>query len=174
MNLDFSKMKFLKENPYYFFEYLKTYKKGDGLELLSEISALQSLNSVKSMSYYQISSFKTFICELIYNAINLFPEISEYTIRCENKLGWSSIQFSRFEELSDDTHPCLGKLTTSEIGSYCLQCSDIKHLYMHNRHKNIDINLINTIISILLMTDDFPKVTTSFTINKTQLKNKID
>jgi len=101
------------ENPYAYFNYLQTCKGGDYIHLLSEVT-IGEKESVKENKYYNALSFKIFICEIIYNAINLFPEIEEYTISCSNENGTSHLKLGIFGELSDDGFQCLGKFISIE------------------------------------------------------------
>ncbi len=58
------------ENPYSFFKYLKNKKKGYGTDLLCETKET-SLFTIKSTSFYELFAYKIYLCELVYNAINL-------------------------------------------------------------------------------------------------------
>ena len=168
-------MKFIADNPYAFFEYLKICKGGDWLQLLSEIN-LGGIKNLKSLDYYEIITFKTFICEIIYNAINLFPDIHEYTIRCENPNGISWLTFCIFDETDDNKHPCMGKFKSGVTGLvHELSLLEIKHLYMNNRYSDIDHDVVNMFMVLMYMGgNNIPKVTTSYKINKpsNQLKFK--
>ena len=164
---DFAKMEILFDNPYSFFEYLKMCKGFTGIRLLSEIA---NVHLIKPMKYYEIVTFKTFICEIVYNAINLFPDICEYIIKCENENGLSFLKIAHFEDTLDDGQPCLAQYTGMDVGIYCLSLKDIKNFYMNNRHREIDPHVINTLVTLMHMGGNTPKVTTSFKSNKSLLK----
>ena len=164
-------LKNFKENPYAYFHYLKTCKKGEGFQLLSEVN-IKLLDCLKTKDYYDCLSFKTFLCELIYNAINLFPDISEYTIKAENDMGISFFILGIHEDLADDGHPCMAKLISVEVDdTFGLNLKQIKSLYCNNRHNDVDTELINVLVLMMYMGGTMPKLSTSFKINKDRYKN---
>jgi len=159
------------ENPYGYFEYLKICKRNSGFQLLSEVN-VNNIWNAKDLHYYDIMIFKTFICELIYNAINLFPTISEYTIKCKNENGISVLVFKCFEDLAEDGFPCLAKFTSMDMDMiYYLEREGVKSLYMNNRHEHIDCNIVNTIITLMYMGGSPPKVSTTSKINYREFKH---
>jgi len=164
-------------NPFAFFHYLKTCKKGEGIQILSEIN-FKTLGLIKDISYYEVLTFKTFICELIYNGINLFPEICEYTIICKNKNGISSLTLGLFEDISDDGNQCMAAYSCyqnekdTEPIIYHMELKDIKHLYCNNRYQNVDNDIVNTFMVLLYMGGSVPpNVSTAYRINKKYFKN---
>ena len=160
-----------EENPHAFFHYLKLCKGGYGQQLLSEIY-INTIDSVQCQLYYDIFSFKIFVCELIYNAINLFPGIYEYTIKFKNENGTTYLRFGNFEELSDDGFECMGKiLSVDSEDVYSLSRKDITNLYCNNRHPIVDKDLISSLVLIVCMGGSIPTVSTTFKINKNELKN---
>lgn len=152
-------------NPYGFFEYLKICKGYKGVQLLSEINT-NNLNSIKSNDHYRIITFKTYICELVYNAVNLFPDISSYTIICKNTSFTSTLTFTLYDELSDDNKQCMAKFEYKDVGVYYLTLNDIKNFYMHNRYHEIDTRVINHITAIMQMDGSVPKITTEYITNQ--------
>lgn len=166
----------IKSQPFYFFHYLKSTKRGDGLQLLSEVNC-KTLGLVKDISYYEVLTFKTFICELIYNGINLFPEICQYTIICKNEKGISYLTFGLFDDIADDGHPCMATFKCyqnekdTEPIIYHLELKDIKHLYCNNRHQDVDSDCVNTLMILLYMGGISPNVSTTSKVNKTHFKN---
>ena len=170
MNNKFSNITHFKENPYAFFNYLKTTNRYDTtqLELIAEVPPPQ-VGVFKSNEYYEIMGFKPFVCELIYNAINLFPDIRKYTITFENEYGKSYLIFGLFQEISEDGHPCMLKYIGLDT-FINLELKDIKNLYCNNRHDNIDSNTVDTLIGLVMMGGSIPKVSTTFEINRENLK----
>ena len=157
-------------NPYAFFHYLKTCK-SKGSYILSEINP-KSLYNIKLNEYYNCLSFKTYICEIIYNAINLFPDISEYRIMCKNECGETYLSFALFEdEIMDDEHPCMAKFKSVELEEiYTLSLKEIKSLYCNNRYSDIDTDIVNTLVMLMYSDGSTPTVYTSYTINKDVVK----
>jgi hypothetical protein len=172
---DFLKMKYRAENPYAFFEYLKICKGGDGLKILSEVNT-SGLWNIKGMDYYEIITFKTFMCELIFHAVNAFPDISEYTITCESPNGTTWITLSNFETPEDDEHPCMAKfksIVTDMVHELSLK--ELKYIYMNNRYNNINHDVVNMFMTLMYTGgNNVPKITTSYKMNKpvNQLKFK--
>ena len=102
------------ENPYSYFKFLKTKKQGYGTDLLCETNT-KNLFTSKNWSFYELFAYKLYLCELVYNGINLFPEICEYTITCKNKTGTSYITFGIFSEIGEDGHPVMGKYVNNYL-----------------------------------------------------------
>ena len=164
-----------KENPYAFFNYLRICKKGETV-LISEVNH-NTLYNIKPMGYYKILTFKTYICELVYNAINLFPTICEYTITCKNELGTSYLTFKIFQEIEDDGHPCMAQYKCTQIDEedilYNFNLQDIKKLYCNNRYHDDNSETVNTLVVLLYMGGEEPTVSTSYKINPDYIKNTI-
>ena len=154
------------DDPYAFFHYLQTQKQGIGIQLLSEIK-IQKGDYIKSSEYYDMITFKTFICEIIFNAINLFPDIHEYTIKFKSKQCENYFRLGFFEELADDAHPCMGKILIDNT-EHLLTIRDIKNLYTNNRYRDIDNEVLNAFVT--LMYRPGISITTSF---KNKSANKI-
>ena len=166
----------MEADPYAYFSYLKRTKGGDtcNLSLLSEIN-LNKLNRIKSSEYYDLMSFKTYVCELVYNGINLFPDICEYTIISKNEIGTSSLKFSVYNEIMDDCHPCMGRFTSYELEEvYSLNLNNIANFYCNNRHVDVDVDVINALITLMYMSGSLPKLSTSYKINPCYLKKTLN
>ena len=73
---------FEEDNQFGFFMFLTLCKSEDNF-FLNYI--VQVGRRIKCTDYYNIHSFKSYVCELIYNGIRLFPEICEYKISFRNK-----------------------------------------------------------------------------------------
>ena len=164
------------ENPFAYFNYLKICKsKGDGFECLSDVN-FELIHNLKIKKYYDIISFKTYICELIYNAINLFPEIDSYTITCKSEDIISVLTFGFFDEIAEDGHKCMLKFKNNEAShDYLFNLKEIQQLYCNNRYNddNNPDSIVNTLLAFLLMTGSVPTVTTEYTISKKELNKKL-
>ena len=101
-----------------YFELLRKYKLS-GIKLVSYNSG--NLN-IKSNRYYNAISFRIYFCELVYNAVMLFPDIYEYTITCKGTYT-TSIKIGFFDELDDNGEPTVAKIS-SYIGDYALNKQD--------------------------------------------------
>ena len=120
--------------------------------------------SNKIMSTTRDQLFRIYVCEIIYNAIQLFPDIIEYTITFENDNGITILKIGKFE---DD---CWGQILTSD-GCYCnLSRVDMSILYISNKIKS-DYGRLCMIIEVLRNGINEPKVKTSFIINKLIIDN---
>ena len=125
-------------------------------------------NYCKSPEYWRYISFRTMICEMIYQAVNLFPEIEEYTIIC------NSTSTGTNTTLQLGTYPdnIVAKLSNGE--HYCdISKIDIVKIYSANRIPTPDNDKINNIIQILYHTGlSEPVISTSMIFsNKNMDKN---
>jgi len=152
------------DNPYAYFHYLKLCKGGGSTQLVAEITPSNG-HIIRSNEYYDTISFKTFICEMIYNGINLFPEISKYTISCKNEQGECQLIFADFSEQHENNSSVMSKFVGIDWG-YNLELSDIKHLYCHNRHENVDLDTVNVMVALMMMGGTIPRVSTKIEVNK--------
>jgi hypothetical protein len=157
-------MDYMFNNPYAFFDYLKLCKGGGSTQLVAEITP-HDRELIRSNEYYDTLSFKTFICELVYNAINLFPQISKYTISCKNEQGECQLIFADFSEQHENNSSVMSKFVGIDWG-YSLELSDIKHLYSHNRHENVDLDTVNVMVALMCMGGTIPRVSTFYEVNK--------
>ena len=143
---------------YELFEHLKKTKRYDKTQLVAEVNPIQ-FAAVKSNEYYEIMSFKTFVCEIIYNGINLFPNIRKYTIICRNEFGTSYLMFGKFKE------NVMAKFFGSDM-YLILSDKDISCLYCNNRHDDIDSHLIDILIAAMMTGGSIPRISTTFEINQ--------
>ena len=154
------------EQPLQFFEFLKRYgeEASQGIKCVSDINN-KTLYNIKHLEYYDIITFRIFICELFFNAIYSFPLVSEYKIICTNNITESIIHFKHFDELDDQNEPCLIKVTTS-FNSFALNKKDIIEIFLANRTKEPNFDVINSIVLCMNMGGHDPIVKTEYTINK--------
>ena len=165
----------LRENPYGFFEYLKICKHGDGTQMISHINQ-EPARVIKPARHYNLLTFRIYICELIFNGINLFPGILEYKISCKNENGETHLTFGLFKEINVDGHPCMCKFQSNhEFGKepFFLELRDIKSLYMSNRYPDVDHPTISALIVSMYTGGSLPLVNVSFKINPSNLKNTL-
>ena len=159
------------DNPFGYFHFLKTCKNGDGLQVISEINN-DTLYFIKSKRYYDILGFKTYICELIFQAINQFPYVIEYTISCTNEVGTTHFKLGSFDDIGDDGHPCMAKfIGLDPEDKYDLSLKDIKQVYCNNRYNDIDHDVVNTLVILLIMGGEIPKIKTGYVLNPEMIKN---
>jgi len=162
-------------NPFGYFYYLKLCKYGNSVQIIPQM-ILSEFGTIKPKQYYDILSAKVYICELIFNGINMFPEISEYTITFKNENGICHIVLGLFEEYADkgSGNPCMAKCVSSEFEDiYCLELSDIQNLYCYNRYREADDSIIDTIMVLVCMGGSIPTISTSFKNNKEFFKKVI-
>ena len=160
------------ENPYGFFSYLKITKARSAMERISSVDGYR--DTLKPVRYFNLLSFRIYICELVYNAINLFPEISEYTITAKNDHGTSTLKFGLFQELTDDGHLAMGVFKSNfDNESFYLRLEDIKSLYMANRHTDVDHTTVTTVIVSMYMCGSLPVVSVDYKHNPEYFKDKI-
>ena len=164
-------METLKNNPYTFFEYLKMYKENNGKEERLPNINDKDINFLHSKKYYNSLAFKIYICELVYNAINLFPDISEYTIKCQNENGINYLTLGLFKI---NNYPYMGKFKASFYDEWVyLRLQDIKAFYISNRFPGGIHAGANAVIVSMFMGESFPKITTSYKINPDYLKKTL-
>ena len=159
--------------PFGYFNFLqKVHGTNDGTYLCDGMVTLH--RCVKTNEYYNFLSFKSFVCGLIYNAVNMFPAVSEYEIEFKNNSGTSCLLFKNFEEIGEDHKPCLCKLFSlssyEENQVYSLTLCDIKQLYCNNHFAHVDNDTVNTLIVILHMHGWEPTIKTSFVSNPKYIK----
>jgi Ca2+-dependent lipid-binding protein len=151
-----------------FLELLKKYKESETLYTLH--------GKKRDNKYYELETFKTYICELFYNAVQYFPHISEYTIECTNDKGVSTLSMGYYTELDDDNEMCLAKIKNKHF-EMCLNKTDVQSLYIANRASHPEINeTVNLVISSLYSSGYEPHVKTYFKsviCNSKPVKKKI-
>jgi hypothetical protein len=110
-----------------------------------------------------VLTFRTFICELIYQATQMFPDIIEYTITCKNNVGTVILKMGTF---TDPDSPVPDHLTITNGDGWCsLSKVDIIKMYVANRIPTPDHFKTNMMIDLLYSGGDEPSVKTSYTIN---------
>lgn len=125
--------------------------------------------AVRSCEYYNLRSFKTLICELVFRAINMFPVISEYVIECTNNEDVSKLSIGYYSELDNDNEPTVMKLENKHF-NFCLTKDDVQAIYIANRSKLYDVVTVNMIINCLYFKGYEPTVKTSYTVVKSYTK----
>ena len=113
-------------------------------------------------SYYDTISFRTMICEIIYQAIQMFPLIKEYTILCENSKGRSKIIIGYHEEIDNDGELGLVKVQNKH-GTFMLDKIDVHNLYIFNRCNECDTEIANALMLCLYLDGEKPSVKTQIT-----------
>ena len=116
----------------------------------------------RETSYYQTLAFRTMICEIIYQAVQLFPCIKEYRILCENNKGKSKIIIGYLEELDNEGEPGLIKVENKH-GSFILDKTDVHNIYIFNRCNESDFEIVNALMLCLYLDGDQPTVKTEIT-----------
>lgn len=158
-------------DPYEFFTFLKCHKSESRTFFLCDsTSPTLTKNTIKCMDSYDIITFRTYMCELVYNAIHMFPNICEYTIVTKNKINKAVITFGIFDELDDQNEIVLGKVTTN-FDTYTLNKYEIYAIYIGNKVASPDYETINSFVISLQMGSNIPTVTTSYKINPEFIKN---
>ena len=114
--------------------------------------------------------FKSMISELFYQAIQSIPSIiTHYTISCTNDKGKSEIQIGVFNDLDDQGEISIAKIITPEC-MLILNKEAVHNLYIANKTKYYDYEIVNTIITLLYMGGSEPKIRTGFICAKRNSK----
>jgi len=117
---------------------------------------------IKSSFYLAYLTFKALICELFYQAIRSIPhDISEYTIHCTNNKGVNQIVIGIFDDLDDDGEIAVTKIITPD-SIFVLNKVDVHNFYIANRSQHHDKDIINSIMMLLYMDGDEPRIKTSY------------
>jgi hypothetical protein len=124
---------------------------------------------VRQIHHYEMISFRTEICEYIFNGIKMFPDIDEYTISCRNEEpGEKKLVISYKSELEDDSISVI--ITPND--KYALNKADIYELFIFNKIVSGNHIKVNALVMLLYGTGRrVPKISTSFKINKERAKN---
>ena len=117
---------------------------------------------LKSNSYYNLITFKILLCEYIYNAINLFPGIKEYTIACKGT-HTTFLKIGYFSELDSENEECIVKIT-NDIGNvvYALNKFEVFSMYKANWCLDKNEQIINFITSKLITEGGDINIETSY------------
>ena len=131
--------------------FLRSYKpQRNGMFIIGDSTKTVPKNSTNSGANYLV--LRTYICELVYNAVRSFPDVSEYTITCNNtNLSKCYIIFGYFENEPDENNePGLCKIIT-DYGSYMLSKEDIYALYVSNKIIEPDYDMVNSLMISLFI-----------------------
>jgi hypothetical protein len=125
----------------------------------------KSLYYIKSAEAKRYLTFKNLICELFYQAINSIPHfIKEYTITCTNNKGTTKFIIGVLNDRDDDGEISVAKIVTKDT-EFILNKYDVNHLYIANRTKQSDQDIITTVMVLLYNFGHEPIVKTSFVAN---------
>jgi hypothetical protein len=122
----------------------------------------------KTNKHYEILSFKIYICELIFNAINLFPDILEYTIVIKDR-NTSTMVIGYLDEIDSEGERCLAKIT-NKLGEYPLTKQNIHDLYIANRSKVVEEENIHTLLALMFLDSEYPRISTSYITKPSKTK----
>jgi hypothetical protein len=127
-------------------------------------------DTIKSLQYYSFFSFRSIICELFYQAINSIPNIiTHYTISCKSKKGTSELQIGIFNDLDDEGEISVAKIVSPNC-MLILNKEAVHNLYIANKTNYFDYETVNTIISLLYMDEDEPRIKTWYISSKRDTK----
>lgn len=151
------------ENKFGFFHFLKITKGKSDMERISSVDGYRP--TLKPARYFNLQSFRIYLCELVYNAVNLFPEICEYTITSTNENGTSTLKLGYFEGTGSD-ELCMGVFKSNfDNEQFYMRLSDIKAMYMANRHKDVDHMSVTAVVVSMFMCGSLPNITVSYKHN---------
>ena len=155
-------------NPEEYFMFLRTYKpQKNGMFIIADSISSLPKNSTSRGSTFLV--LRTYICEMVYNAIRSFPDVSEYTIIFNNtNLSKCYIVFGYFEnELDENNEPGLCKIIT-DYSSFMLSKEDIYSLYVSNKVVEPDYDIINSLMISLFVggLNESTSLSVSYVTNK--------
>ena len=153
-----------KEVPYEYFNFLCRFQENENYIL----DYCCNPYLVRSSQSYDIISFRTILCEYFYRAIKCFPLVSEYIIHFKNNISDASIRFGFYE--NEDEEPSLVILESNIYDKYVLDKKEIWNVFVANKIKRSDYYEVNLIAMMLTAGGDFPKITTTWTINPEYVK----
>jgi len=173
--------KMIEKNEFNFIN-LKRYKcLNNFVNVNSDLIINMNSNIIKSRIFYDLYPFRIILSDLVYFALQCFPNIIEYSIICENDKGISILKLGSHKQDGNTMASIINK-----NGEFLLNEIDILNLYIFNRikikpineHTDIDtsnlIEDINLICELLCQGGFIPHIKTKF-INKPNLKkNKWD
>lgn len=123
----------------------------------------------KTNKHYEILSFKIYICELIFNAINLFPDILEYTITIKD-YNTSTIVIGYLDEIDSEGERCVAKII-NKLGVYPLTKQNMHDLYIANRSKIVEEENIHTLLALMFLDSVNPRISTHYITKPSKTKN---
>jgi len=149
-----------------YFRFLKKIKFQENIEIGSDID-INDKSIIRPPGYYRICTFRTLICEMFYNAVNFFPEVSEYSIIFSYGNKSIYIKFGYFDHLNTrDDKQTLVRIETDEH-AFCLTRKHIYTFYVANRVVDPDYDIINAILLLLYINGKEPQnIKTDFVLNK--------
>jgi hypothetical protein len=115
---------------------------------------------VRGNYYYNLLSFKVCICEIIYNAVRLFPDIQEYTITVKN-YETTVLKIGFFPDLDEEGERCLAIISNS-LGDFALTKQNLHDLYVANRTTEQNKETIHALMAMLYLDGTYPTITTSY------------
>jgi hypothetical protein len=120
-------------------------------------------NNCKSSNYWRFISFRILICELIYKAVNMFPEIEEYNITCTSGKSVSIIQLGTYP------NNVVARLSMGDCFCDILK-TDIIKIYMANRIPDPNNDRLDTIMQILYYSGKYePSISTSMVFSNKKM-----
>jgi len=158
------------KSPYLFFMFLQKYQTRTDHSLMF-CDTIFDETILNISSYINLVCFRTFICELIHNAINLFPGISDYTFSFSNK---RKLLIKPFLDFDEEGSQYFGQIIFDNGDKIGLNTQDIEQLYITNKSPYCNLERINIIIGTLYgysFDRVAPTVITSYTLNKDNIKN---
>jgi intein-encoded DNA endonuclease-like protein len=154
-----------------FLELLTKYEEHHETSLVTKFTD-KTIYHIKSCEAQRYLTFKHMICELFYQAINNMPHlIKQYTITCTNNKGVSKLIIGILDELDDDGEISVAKIVTKNT-EFILNKYDVNQIYIANRTRNSDEDVITSIMVLLYNLGHEPIVKTSFipNVNKSSTK----
>ena len=147
-----------------FLELLTKYKEHHQTSLVLTFDETRLYN-IKCPTTTSYLTFKNLICELFYQAVNSIPHlITEYTITCTNNKGVSKLIIGILDDVDDDGEISVAKIVTKDT-EFILNKYDVNQIYIANRTKNSDEDVITSIMVLLYNCGHEPIIKTSFVSN---------
>jgi hypothetical protein len=115
----------------------------------------------RSCDYYELLAFRTMIAEMFFQAVNMFPYISEYKIECTNTKGKGCLSLGIYTETDDEDELTVCKIQNNHF-EYNLNKNDVQNLYISNKTNLHDSELVDFIINSLYYIGPPPIVKTSY------------
>ena len=155
-----------------FLELLRKYKEHHETSLVTRFTD-KTLYNIKSAEAKRYLTFKNMICELFYQAINNIPHlIKQYTITCTNNKGVTKLIIGVLEDFDDDGEISVAKIVTKDT-EFILNKYDVNQIYIANRTRNGDEDVITSIMVLLYNIGHEPIIKTSFVANFDKNSTKV-
>ena len=127
-------------------------------EDMDELRNVQK-NMIKINDY---KSFRIFICELIYQALQNIPEIiTEYTIICTNSKSTNTIVIGVLDDIDNDGEISVAKLITSS-NVLVFNKEHVNTFYIANRSRFYDKQIVESVVKRLFDYGTQPVIKTSY------------